>query len=716
MTTSTQGGANSPRHLDRASQWRSALAISASSLLLFELFSGLSVYLLPFSIPNQMMVLIHTAAGFALLLVGTAYLLSHWLRYRSYALNSIKLSGYIACAALALCAISGVLLIWQSIFGRQIEHAWDVVHVITTFVIAAAILPHVALIYQRDRRAAGASKDARQAMALFLTRSLAGAVGLVAVALVCAAIYRPVQYRNEFPPDYSYPYGKSKPFQPSLATTESGGAYDAASLSGSKECGQSGCHEDIYKEWSVSAHRWASMDPAFQAVQNVMAKQNGPDSTRYCGGCHDPISLFSGTKNIFAAKLTSLAGYQEGISCLACHSIDKTDIKGNANYVIRQPPRYIFEQQPGAVSRFLSNYLIRAYPGEHVKSLSHRLFKSPEFCAACHKQFIDKQVNHVGWVQLQNQYDNWRMSHWNHPGNPRKTIECRECHMPLAPNHAEIGVADTGDYNRTPYDGKHRSHRFLGANQFIPLLLAKDLPGGREQAALTEKWLQGRVNIPEIADKWRKGPAVPIQIVAPHDAPAGSRIPVTVVITSNKVGHDFPTGPLDIIQSWMELTVTDSHGRIVFHSGTLDKRHFIEKGSFIFRAEPVDQYGNLVERHNLWEMVGVRYKRSIFPGFSDEAQYTVPCPADTSSQQTLAPQQHFRVSLPPGTTGRLHIHAQLMYRKFGQFMVNFVFGEKSGLTCPVTVVSTDDATVNVMLPGSTAVIARGLGGAPSARS
>ncbi|HET6382245.1 MAG TPA: hypothetical protein VFJ58_02550, partial [Armatimonadota bacterium] len=234
--------------------------------------------------------------------------------------------------------------------------------------------------------------------------------------------------------------------------------------------------------------------------------------------------------------------------------------------------------------------------------------------------------------------------------------------------------------------------------------------------ALTEKWLQGRVNIPEIADKWRKGPAVPIQIVAPHDAPAGSRIPVTVVITSNKVGHDFPTGPLDIIQSWMELTVTDSHGRIVFHSGTLDKRHFIEKGSFIFRAEPVDQYGNLVERHNLWEMVGVRYKRSIFPGFSDEAQYTVPCPADTSSQQTLAPQQHFRVSLPPGTTGRLHIHAQLMYRKFGQFMVNFVFGEKSGLTCPVTVVSTDDATVNVMLPGSTAVIARGLGGAPSARS
>ena len=79
-----------------------------------------------------------------------------------------------------------------------------------------------------------------------------------------------------------------------------------------------------------------------------MAKQNGPESTRYCGGCHDPISLFSGTKNIFTEDLTGLAGYQEGVSCLACHSIRETDVKGNANYVMAQPPRYLFELQRGA--------------------------------------------------------------------------------------------------------------------------------------------------------------------------------------------------------------------------------------------------------------------------------------------------------------------------------------------------------------------------------
>ena len=45
----------------------------------------------------------------------------------------------------------------------------------------------------------------------------------------------------------------------------------------------------------------------------------------------------------------------------------------------------------------------------------------------------------------------------------------------------------------------------------------------------------------------------------------------------------------------------------------------------MFKAEPVDQYGNLIDRHNLWEMVGVRYRRSLFPGFSDTAEYAFRC-------------------------------------------------------------------------------------------
>src|SRR5262249_54343102 len=129
------------------------------------------------------------------------------------------------------------------------------------------------------------------------------------------------------------------------------------------------------------------------------------------------------------------------------------------------------------------------------------------------------------------------------------------------------------------------------------------------QVALTEKWLKGEIEIPEIADKWARGPAVAIELVAPAEVNPAQEVALKAVVTSNKVGHDFPTGPLDIIQAWVEIEVTDASGVTVFASGTVNDRKFIQAGSFMFKAEPVDQYGNLIDRHNLWEMVGVRYRR-----------------------------------------------------------------------------------------------------------
>src|SRR5579884_406853 len=688
----------SSRRLDRAAQWTSRLAIFVSGFFLIETLTGLAIYFLPFSTSTQVMVLLHTLAGFVFAVGYIGYQIKHWRLYRRYTLTHIKLTGYLAWIVTTVCGVSGLVLTWQAAFGRQISSFWDLIHLITTFAIIAFLAPHIVLIVLRDRSAR--ANTAIQPVLLATRRYAWGLAALTAlfflVVLACTLGYEPVMYHNVFPADYSTPFGKNRPFAPSLATTSSGGALDARSLSGSQACGRSGCHEDIYHEWSISAHRWAAMDPAFQAIQTVMAKQNGPESTRYCGGCHDPISLFSGTKNIFAANLTSLPGYNEGVSCIVCHGIKKTDIKGNAAYIISQPDRYLFEEQPGAFARWTSDFLIRAYPRQHTRQFNHHLFKSPEFCAACHKQFIDKEVNKVGWVQLQNQYDNWRMSHWNHHGDARKTVECRECHMPLQPTVADTLVPTPGHYNRGPYDPTHRSHRFVGANQFIPGVLK--LPGWQEQTTLTERWLKGEIPIPEIADKWRTGPAVPIQISAPAQVTPGSNVSFVVTMSSNKVGHDFPTGPLDIIQSWLEIKAADQSGRLLYASGRLDPRHFIEKGSFLFRAKPVDQYGNLIERHNLWEMVGVRYKRSLFPGYSDQATFSFACPAGMFAVPPQSPSQKFTLKVPRGVRGQVHIEARLCYRKIGQFMINFALGEKSGLTAPVSELSTAVATVQVVAP------------------
>jgi hypothetical protein len=696
--------AGEDRWAECAREWRAPLAIIAAGFLLFSTLSGLSIWLLPFNVPNQVMVLIHTLAGLVFLLPCIWYLVRHMLRYWGDRMSHIQLLGYFAAVALILCLVSGLILTYQSALGTRISYAWDTVHIITTLATLAFGLPHLLLIVFRDRktREAGVTVQVPETAGHYGKAALIFTVGCLAVVAIVSYAYRPVNIRNEFPSDYSYKYGKDRPFAPSLAKTVSGTAMDPRTLSGSRSCGTSGCHEEIAKEWEASAHRWSAMDLGFQAIQLNMAKQNGPESTRYCGGCHDPISLFSGTKNIFTdvKKLTSLHGYQEGVSCLACHSVRKVDVKGNANYLVAEPARYMFEleydENSTQTARFLRDFLIRSYPRQHLADLSKRLFKTPEYCASCHKQFIDQEINQVGWVQLQNQYDNWRQSRWNHPGDPTKTIECRECHMPLT-DSSDPASGDASDYNRTPEDGKHRSHRFIAANQLMPALLKP--PGWEKQLELTEKWLQGKFEIPEIAHKWTSGSAVGMEMIVPEKISPGEKVGVKLVLTSNKVGHDFPTGPLDIIQAWVELTVKDDQGKVIHSTGKVDEKGFIEPGTFMFKAEPVDQYGNLIDRHNLWEMVGVRHRRSLFPGFSDTTEFSFFCPQIAPVKTKTFPQEvSYQVGAPKGTR-TLHVQARLRYRKVDQYLLNFMFGEDKGLTSPITDMASETRTIQISEPG-----------------
>jgi hypothetical protein len=673
-----------PRRHSRTG-WGALLSKTAGAALAFLAVTGLAITFGPFHASVQWGLLVHTAIGAASFLLLVWYCLVHWLDYRRYQLSSVLLLGYVALAGLAICLFSGIVVTWQGVFGLHMSPAWRWTHLVSTFVAAGAGLPHLLIVLLRVARMVPAALR-------YVVQSTAIAASAVALTALLPFVYSGTNYLNQFPADYNFVSGKDRPFAPSLAKTSTGGAFDARTLSGSRSCGTARCHSQIVTEWLPSAHRYAAMDPLFQGIQQTMAKQNGPESTRYCGGCHDPISLFSGTKNIFVKDLTGLDGYQEGVSCLSCHSIRETDIKGNASYTMSRPAEYLWQWQTTGASRLARDFLIRTYPDQH-NQLSKRLFKAPQYCAACHKQFIDAEVNRVGWVQLQNQYDNWANSHWNHKGDPRKTVECRECHMPLV-DSTDPSSGDTVDYNRSRNDGRHRSHRFVAANQLVPAL--KKLEGWEEQVRLTEEWLHGKRRIPEIEDKWAAGPIVKVALALGTTKRAGV-IPIRVVLTSNKVGHDYPTGPLDMIQSWVEIHVVDAQGREVFASGTRDQRNFLAPGTFLFKAEPVDQHGNLIDRHNLWEMVGVRFRRALFPAYSDTVEYQVVCSGVVSQDGTLSSQDrqtHFeipRLSQP----GSYDVTASLQYRKVDQFLVNYLMGKDSGITAPVVEIGRATATITV---------------------
>lgn len=688
----------------RVSGWRSALAWTVTGSLLVLTLTGLSLWLLPFSVANQITVIVHTLLGLFFTIPTVIYTLRHWRRYADFPLTHVKLLGYLAMVASAICLVSGGVLTYQATLGIRIDHGWRAAHQWSTVLLAAFCVPHVLLIALRHlpSRDRTGTPEMSRAMRSYMTWSLVSCLVMSVPLIALVLTYSPLEFLSGFPSDYEMweprtgLYQENKPFAPSLARTVDNRPIDTRLLAGSEGCGTSGCHEQILKEWQPSAHRYSAMDLPFQAIQLTMARQNGAMSTRYCGGCHDPISLFSGNKNIYTDEtdLTGVAGYHEGVSCLSCHSIRETDVKGNANYTMAAPSRYIgeIEYDTGRSEgwRRVRDFLIRAYPGHHTASLSKTMFKKPEYCAACHKQFVDEEINKVGWVQLQNQFDNWKNSKWARDRHdPRKTLECRECHMPLVAS-SDPAAGDGADHNRTLEDGKHRSHRFIASNQFLPQLMG--LEGADEQVRLTESWLKGTFPIPEIQEAWAPPgvPAVSVQLVAPEEVSAGDTVDLQCIVTSNKVGHDFPSGPLDIIQSWLEVRVTDGAGRTVFETGRVDDRGFIDPGAFMFKAEPVDQSGNLIDRHNLWEMVGVRQRRALFPGFADTARFAFACPELAPRSRPVLPARGaFSFEAPGGTA--LTVRVRLRYRKIDQFLINFLstvgpFGKPGDrpLTSPIT--------------------------------
>ncbi|MDH3908389.1 MAG: multiheme c-type cytochrome, partial [Gammaproteobacteria bacterium] len=268
------------------------------------------------------------------------------------------------------------------------------------------------------------------------------------------------------------------------------GSLKPSALAGSATCGSSGCHQSIYKEWRASAHGFAAEDILFLQVQDLLIKEKGAAESRACAGCHDPAALLGGTRHEGLPQGSELPIF-EANSCITCHSTIETDTNGNGGYVIQAPDRYLFEERDAGLAGLAAKFLIRAYPEKHVAEYKRPLYKTSEFCAACHKQVPPPgEATTAGLAQEQNEYDSWRSGRFYHGKDHPDTIECLECHMPLVDSDDPARGDDVDSY-RSPNDGKHRSHRVLASNMYIPATM--DIPGGDEQAELTIKWLRGEI-------------------------------------------------------------------------------------------------------------------------------------------------------------------------------------------------------------------------------
>ncbi|MBA3321516.1 MAG: hypothetical protein H0T45_08755, partial [Pyrinomonadaceae bacterium] len=131
---------------------------------------------------------------------------------------------------------------------------------------------------------------------------------------------------------YALPFG-ANPFAPSNAASATGAFIPAEDFIPADRCAK--CHTDAHAQWNESAHRNSFREPFYQKNVNDLIAQRGIEFTRHCESCHNPAALFSGalTKDSPIKRPFD----EDGVSCIACHSIQTATGRGIGGYVMGQP-------------------------------------------------------------------------------------------------------------------------------------------------------------------------------------------------------------------------------------------------------------------------------------------------------------------------------------------------------------------------------------------
>ncbi len=454
------------------------------------------------------------------------------------------------------------------------------------------------------------------------------AAGLAVAALAAA----PAPASEEFTGKY--------PFFPSLLRTGSGKPVQSTDFYPPTKC--KGCHAEIYDQWKGSMHSHAFRDPVFQALWELASDETNGLTDKLCAGCHTAVGTVAeevrrGPDGKF--RVSEIA--QEGVQCHLCHSVvdtsmheTPTDMPQNASIVV----------DPGLVMRGPYG---DAKPVWHEAAYSE-LHTKAEFCGNCHNVFHPLNNFHI-----ENTYNEWKFSVYAQNG-----IVCQDCHM--MPVETAIEVARTLRKPKNPGKasplGPHRdtvyTHEFVGANFTVTALL-----GSERHAEIARKRLQS---------------AAELELFLPKEADDGDIARFTVRVHNVGAGHNLPTSLTEVRQMWLDVTVRDGMGRVLYRSGALDEKYNLQPGTVLFRADSVDARG----RHTVkpWEIVRFNYNTTIPPkGYAD---------------------REFAFLVPDDAPGPLTVDVKLRYRSYPQKVANMLLGEKAPIL-PIVDMATARGTIPV---------------------
>lgn len=574
--------------------------------------TGLALFFVSASPWGQAVLLTHLAVGMLGTPLIAAYLVVHirrlWMRDRAGSRRVAVLSAGSLGGAL-LSGLAVVVLYAGSPAGSA-GVAW--VHWALGGAVAVLLPVHVLTTASRGVPALRVIRPGTLAVLVLLVIGLGVAAGMRWTD--ASAVLRSV------PADYPRADDGSL-FAAAFTETAHGGFVDPRALTGSEQCGV--CHAEIFHEWSVSAHRRSGVDNPLIATATAPAEaKGGVAAARFCAACHEPVALLSGALRESSFDIPAELR-EQGVSCLVCHGIQSVPgLRGNGAMVYAPPETFAFFNGGSRLGAGLNRVLVRSFPEDHGRAMRPPIMDNSHQCSSCHTVNAHEGLNGFGFVRLHNENDDWSVSAFAHGVGPEdEIVRCQSCHMGRVPGSKDPVARRSG--------GSHRSHRFLAANTFVAQHF-----GDAEQLRLTEEFLRGEGFPEEIRHLLPEGPAVSLEIEAPAVARPGAPLRVGVVLTNRAVGHAFPAGPNEVNEAWVELTVRDAQGRLLFESGGLDERGERDPDAFALVSVPVDADGEeILVTGGL--AAGFRLRRAILAGASDGESWEVAIPAEFAGQEIV---------------------------------------------------------------------------------
>ena len=585
----------------------------------------------------------HMIGGVAVLLPVHLYLVGHLgeaLRRRPV---DLVRGGVVSLAVVLICVWSGALITFVQ--AREMEPLVTP-HWVTGWALVALVIAHG----RRGRAVLAARETPTPVGRRLLIAGVLPGVGVLVLAAILGG-----QMPDAGP--WEAPGDAFPTHQASLTGART--VHDAG-LSAERwnwepsTCSSPGgyCHVDNVTQWKRSAHA-RSANPAY-AASLARLEETRPGATAYCAGCHEPRAALStgeyaappppsyheviergvdgtlvsdgatGRATTIPPVAPGVLG--EGVGCQVCHlSTPRTGDAGHTGgYVMAPTPADLV--RTAAVPFFNFPMVLADLDRHRGLLLGDSLLGGVAGCATCHVHHVPDSV---------------------HPAVPGLVVADHRSPFESSPAAADGGTCVDCHMPRIygPLDPTWtRSHAFPSGNTGVPWLL--DLP---ERVAESQAFLQDD--------------AVELTLDC---ALVEAETRCTITVHNVGVGHDFPAGPRDLVEVWVEL-VAEGHGAR-WVQGALGADGVVGPTPLTFRELLFDSAGQRLDLHEFWLAARTDGIPSVGPGGTREQVVVIPI-------------------APP-----LSVTARLRHRRYTADFVRAAFGSEHAMA-PVTDIASAAAVV-----------------------